>query len=200
MVAAPGGPASSPSTTGWPLDSTTRPPGSRAATQSAAARIGGPPSRLTLVIARNSDSSRICSEEGTATVDRDHLAGQPRGSAQEHDAVGDVLRPAEPPERDPLQERALPLLSVGVPLRDRRRDREDEPRRDRVDRNAERAELVRRLAREPELAVLGAGVGLDAGQGHAAPRARGDVHDPPPARRLHAWGDRARANEGAGQI
>src|SRR4051794_16798065 len=137
MAGAPGSPSSSPSTTGWPSDSTTRPPGSRAATQSAAARIGGPPSRLTLGIARNSHSSRICSEEGTATVDRDHLTGQPRRSAQEHDAVGDVLRPAEPPERDPLQQRALPLLSIGLPLGDRRRVRKDEPRRARVDRDAE---------------------------------------------------------------
>src|SRR3954452_2335513 len=120
MVAAPGGPASSPRTTGWPSDSTTRPPGSRAAAQSAAARIGGPPSRLTLGIARNSESSWICSEEGTATVDRDHLAGQPRRSAQEHDAVGDVLRPAEPPERDPLQQRALARFPIGLPLGDRR--------------------------------------------------------------------------------
>src|SRR3954471_21220709 len=99
MTGAPAGPGSSPSATGCPSDSTTRPPGSRAATHSAAARIGGPPSSETLGMARNSASSAICSEEGTAAVDRDHLAGQPRRPAQEHDALGDVLGPAEPPQR-----------------------------------------------------------------------------------------------------
>src|SRR3954454_7073822 len=112
MTGDPGGPATSPSATGWPSPSTTRPPGSRAATHSAAARIGGPPSSETLGMARNPASSRSCSEEGTAAVDRDHLAGQPLGPHEEHDALGDVLRLAEAPQRDPPEHRLLPLGPV----------------------------------------------------------------------------------------
>src|SRR3954470_2191615 len=114
MVGDPGGPASSASATGCPSLSTTRPPGSRAATHSAAARSGGPPSSETLGMARSPASSRICSEEGTAAVDREHLAGQPLRPHEEHDALGDVLRLAEAAQRDPLQHRLLPLRSVGL--------------------------------------------------------------------------------------
>src|SRR3954454_20788697 len=114
MVGAPGGPATSPSAT----PSATRPLGSRAATHAAASAIGAPPSSDTLGMARNSASSAICSEEGTAAVDRDDLAGQPLRLHQEHDALGDVLRLAQAPQRDPVQHRRLALVAVGLPLGD----------------------------------------------------------------------------------
>src|SRR5262249_21637757 len=75
-----------------------------------------------------------------------------------------------------------------------------EPRRDTVDRDAERTQLVRELAREPDLAGLGAGIGLDAGEAHAEAGAAGDVDDPAPALPLHAGYDGLRAEEGTGEI
>src|SRR5262245_21391211 len=100
-----------------------------------------------------------------AAVDRERLPGHPRRlfGDEEEDAVRDVPGLAEPPGRDALQQRALSLLAVALPLRDARRVREDEPGRDAVDRDPEGAELVRGLPREPDLARLRTRVRLDAG-------------------------------------
>src|SRR5665213_3268129 len=101
-------------------------------------------STLTLGMARNSRSPAIASEDGVTAIDRDHLPGHPRRllGDEEKDAVGDVLRGAETSRRDRLHEPRLPLRPVRLELRDRRRIREDEAGRDRVDGDAEASELV----------------------------------------------------------
>src|SRR3954471_12942358 len=117
----------SPSTTGCPSVSTTRPfaNASCAASQSAAARMSTARagSRLTLGIATNSASAeRNRSEDGMSAIDREHLAGHPRrllGDEEEH-AVRDVLRRPEPPRRDRVEQALLPVGAVALPLRDRR--------------------------------------------------------------------------------
>src|SRR5579864_7779651 len=100
------------------------------------------------------------------TVDRDRLAGYPRGTVRHEElhAVGDVRGAAQPAHRDALHQLLLALLAVAVPLPLRGRVGEDEPGRYAVDRDAELPELVRHLPGEPDLGRLGAGVGLDAGQ------------------------------------
>src|SRR5581483_1139590 len=187
--------------------STTRPSANESwsATQSAA-RWMSPlcaASMLTLGIATNSASAaRRRSEDGVSTVDRQHLAGDPRrlvGNEEEH-AVRNVLRCAEPPRRDRLEQPLLSLFPVALELRDRRRVREDEARRDRVHRDPERAELVGGLPREPELPCLGARVCLDSREADAASGAGRDVDDPPVAALLHPGRDRARADERARQV
>src|SRR5262249_36627288 len=138
-------------------------------------------SRLTLGIATNAAKASTRSEDGVATIDRENLAGHPRrlvGGEEEH-AVRDVLGRAEPPHRDRLHQPPLPLLAVALVLRDRGRVREHETRSDRVDRDPEGPQLVRRLTCEAELAGLGARVRLDPRQADAASGARGDVDDPP---------------------
>ena len=70
--ARPGGPRPRPRARPAAAPPPTRPPPASAA----------PPSSDTLGMARNAASSASCSEEGTATVDRDHLAGQPRRPAR----------------------------------------------------------------------------------------------------------------------
>src|SRR4051794_4917709 len=137
-----------------------------------------------------------------AAIDRDHLPRDPRGllGDEEEDAVRDVLGLAETPRRDVAEDRALPLLSVALPLADARRVREDEPRCNAVHRDPERAELVCGLAREADLARLRARIRLDAGEADAPPGPRGDVDDPAVAGRLHAGRDLARAHERAGQV
>src|SRR6478752_552233 len=114
-----------------------------------------------------------------SAIDRDHLPRHPGGLVrdEEEDAVRDVLGLAQAARRDLSENRALPLIAVALPLADARRVREHEARRDAVHGDAERAELVRGLAREPDLPRLGARVGLDSGEADAASRARGDVDD-----------------------
>src|SRR4051812_19443943 len=127
-------------------------------------------SMLMLGMARNSASASTgSSEDGVAAIDRDHLPRHPRRLVgdEEEDAVRDVLGAAEPPRGDRLDEPPLPLLAIALVLRDRGRVREDEPRRDRVHRDPERPELVRRLTREAELTRLRARVRLDAGEADA---------------------------------
>src|SRR5215469_15257970 len=136
------------------------------------------------------------------TVDRDRLAGypgRPRADEEQH-AVGDVRGLPEPPRGDARHQFPLARLAVAGPLPLGRRVGQDEAGRYAVDRDAERPELVRHLAGEPDLAGLGAGVRLDSGQAHGAPGARGDVDDPAPAALLHARDDRTGAQERAGQV
>ena len=85
----------------------------------------------------------------------------------------------------PVDQLALPVGAVAVPLNLGRRVGQDEPRRDAVDRDPERAQLVGHLPGEADLARLGAGVGLDAGLAGAQAGGRGDVDDPALAPRLH---------------
>ena len=87
--------------------------------------------------------------------------------------------------RDVLQQRPLAVGAVAVPLGLGGRVGEHEPRRDAVDGDAERAQLVGHLPGEADLAGLRRGVGLDAGEADAAPGARGDVDDPAVAGGLH---------------
>src|SRR6185437_7005774 len=206
MVGASAAPSHSPRTAGWPTVSTTRPfaNASPAATHSAARRMSPAwtGSRLTLGIARNAASRSSTSEDGVTAIDRDHLPRHPRRllGDEEEDAVRDVVGRPEPPRRDRLDEPAPALLAVALVLRDRRRVREHEARRDRVDRDPEAAELMRRLPGEADLARLGARVGLDAREAHAAPGAGRDVDDATVAALLHPRRNRARAHERAGQV
>ena len=133
---------------------------------------------------------------------RQHLAGDPAGivGREEQHAVGDVVGRAEPLQRDAIDERALALLAVRLPLPLGRRVGAHEARRDVVDGDAPRPELVGELAREADLRRLGRRVGLDAGQADAQPGAARDVDDPPAARRLHARRHGLRAVERAGHV
>src|SRR6266576_3356049 len=137
-----------------------------------------------------------------AAIDRDHLPRHPGGlfRDEEENAVRDVLGLAQAARRDVPENRPLPLLPVALPLTDARRVGEHEAGRDGVHGDAERPELVRGLAREADLARLGACVRLDSGEADAAARARGDVDDPSVACRLHPGHDRPRADEGALQV
>src|SRR5207248_8288057 len=92
---------------------------SRDATHSAARRMSAARagSELTLGMATSSASAR--SEDGVAAIDREHLARHPRrlvGGEEEH-AVRDVLRRAESPRRDRLEDLSLPVGVVALPLR-----------------------------------------------------------------------------------
>src|SRR5205085_8716054 len=62
------------------------------------------------------------------------------------------------------------------------------------------AELVRGLAREPDLSRLRARISLDPGEAHAPAGSRGDVDDASVAPRLHSAYDSARADERARQV
>src|SRR5215472_5891709 len=74
------------------------------------------------------------------TVDRQDLSADPtrmiRG--EEQYTVGDVARRPESPHGDPIDERALALRAVRLPLPFGRRVRSHEPGRDAVDRDAPR--------------------------------------------------------------
>src|ERR1043165_7825290 len=115
------------------------------------------------------------------------LPGDPAsvGRGEEQHAVGDVFRSAEPFQRDVLNELALAFGPVRLPLLLGRRVRAHEARRDVVDRNSPRTELVRELPREPDLRRLGGRVRLDARETDAAPGAARDVDDAARARRLY---------------
>src|SRR5215475_2902337 len=117
-----------------------------------------------------------------ATVNRDRLPGHPSGPfrGEELHPVRDVLGLAEPPHRDAGHQLGLALGAVAVPLDLGGRVGQDEPGRDAVHRDAERAELGGQLAGQPDLAGLGAGVRLDSGPADGQPGGRGDVHDPGP--------------------
>jgi len=102
--------------------------------------------------------------ERAPAVDRDDLAGhpaRPRRGEEAH-AVGDVGGLTEPAGGDPGDQRPLPVRAVAVPLGLRGRVGQHEAGRDAVHGNPVRAELVRHLPGEAELAGLGGGVGLDA--------------------------------------
>ena len=119
-----------------------------------------------------------------STINRDRLPGHPRGRARRRRTARRWRCPRRCPSRrsgDALHQLGLALLAVALPLPLGRRVGQDEPGSDAVDRDAERAELVRHLPGEADLAGLGAGVGLDAGQADAAARSGGDVDDPAPA-------------------
>ena len=76
--------------------------------------------------------------------------------------MGDVGGRAQVVEGDPVEQLLLTVGAEGVPLTLGRRVREDEAGRDVVHRDAPRAELVRQLAGEPDLAGLRRRVRLDA--------------------------------------
>ena len=97
---------------------------------------------------------------------------------EEHHHRGDVVGRAEPLQRDVLKQPLLALLAHRLPLPLGGRIGADEARRDVVDGDVPRPELVRELARQADLPGLGAGIGLDAGQADAETGAAGDVDDP----------------------
>src|SRR5579872_2131817 len=210
MVGAPSAPSQSARTTGWPSVWTSRglANASWPASQSAAARmVGGRASRLTLGTATYSLSSHRYpaspgSKESTATVDRDRLPGDPGGPLRHEElhAVGDVRRVTQAPGGDALDQEALPLLAVALPLALAGRVGPDESRCDAVDRDPERPELLGHLPGEPDLARLRAGVGLDPGLADGQPGRRRDVDDAAPAPLLHPGHDRPGAQERAGQV
>ena len=79
----------------------------------------------------------------------------------------------------------LTRLAISRPLPFSRRVRQHEPRRDRIDRNVPRPQLMRQLPGEPNLPRLGACIGLNSGQAHPEPRPRRDIHDAPPPSAFH---------------
>ena len=184
----------------------------RAAAAMSAACAG---SVLTLGIDANSTSSPRIRSRFAAKVRQDasvadHLPPsidstwpviQPACSeAKNSTPCGDVVGRAEALERDAIDQRALPVLAVRLPLPLGRRVRAHEAGRDVVDGDAPRPELVGELAREADLRRLRRRVGLDAGEADAEPGAARDVDDPSAARRLHAGRHRLREVERAGDV
>src|SRR5258706_9567838 len=94
-------------------------------------------------------------------VDRQDLAVDEarQVGGEEHHRLGDIVRRAQALERDAVDQRALALRAVGVPLRLAGRIAADEARRDAVDPDAVRAELMGELARQAEQRVLGRAIG-----------------------------------------
>src|SRR5689334_25117682 len=121
------------------------------------------------------------------TVDRQYLASDPPSivGREEQHAVRDVLGCTESLERDPLDQRALAFLAVRLPLTLGRRIRAHESRRDVVDRDVPRPELVRELARQPDLRRLRRSVRLNSRETDPQSRATRDVDDPTALRGFH---------------
>src|SRR2546423_115029 len=113
------------------------------------------------------------SEQRAPTVDRQHLARDPRGPRRDEEAhaVRDVFGTPEAPQGDPFDEPPLTFLAVAFPLLFGRRIGPHETGSDAVHGDAERSELVRHLTREPDLTRLGACICLDAREADAAPGA-----------------------------
>ena len=92
------------------------------------------------------------------------------------------------------------LLAVGVPLPLVVGAGRHEARRHRVDRDAERPQFLGELLHQPDLAVLGRGIGLDAGQAGGEAGAARDGDDAPAAACFHARRDGAGEQEAALQV
>lgn len=115
-----------------------------------------------------------------ATIDADHLARDPVGEIrrEEHHHGRDILGRAQSLQGDVLQKLSLSLGAHRLVLPLRRRVREHEAGSDIVDRDVPGAEFVGELSRQAYLAGLGAGIGLNAGQGDAKPGTAGNIDDP----------------------
>jgi hypothetical protein len=157
----------------------------------AAARPGAPP-----------QEQRYRSQESASAVDGDDLPSDParplRG--EEPHPVGNVCGLAETACRDPGHQFPLPVGAITIPLGLRGRVGQDEAGGDAVNGDAERAQFVRHLPGEAQLARLGAGVGLDPGLADGQSRPRRDDDDPPPAAFPHAGHGRPCAQERRGQV
>ena len=163
-------------------------------------RRNGPPARrpasararvLTLGIAQKRRSSSRCRSKpaarwaSTSAV----IARRPRSStwpviqpawSEAKNSTAWTMSSAVPSRRSAMLwiSRAWPSCAHRLPLPLGRGVGADEARRDAVDGDPEGPELVGQLAGQADLAGLGAGIGLDAGEADAQPGARGDVDDP----------------------
>ena len=115
------------------------------------------------------------------SVNPQHRSRNPPGvlRRKEQHRVRDVRRGAELVQRDPRDHLLLPFGTVGVPLLLGIRVRANEARRDAVDRDPERPELVGELSRESNLTRFGRRVYLDARQADTEPCTTRDIHDTP---------------------
>src|SRR5260370_31144640 len=89
---------------------------------------------------------------------------------------------------------------MAVPLPLGGRVGKDEAGGDEVGGDHERAEFVRHLPGEADLAGCRAGVGLDARLAYGQAGRRGDVDEPAPSALLRRWHDGARTQERSGQV
>src|SRR5215211_7415252 len=91
-----------------------------------------------------------------AAVDRQHLPCNPARAlrCEEQYTVRNVLRRTEPLERNSVDQRALTLLAIRLPLSLRRGVRPHEAGGNVVHGDTPRPELVRELSREPDLGRL----------------------------------------------
>src|SRR6266404_2862985 len=103
--------------------------------------------------------------------------------------MGYVGSAAEAAQPQALDQSLLALLAVGFPLLLGRRVGAHDARGDVVDGDAERAELVGELARQPDLRRLRRGIDLDAGEADPESSAARDVDDAAGALLLHGWRD-----------
>src|SRR5712692_934852 len=119
-------------------------------------------------------SARTSAEHPVAAVDADGLPGDVRRviGEKEDDGARDLLREAEPTERDRVEQAPLPGRAHGFPLPLGGRIRANEARRHAVHADAMGAQLARGLAGEADEARLRAGIGLDAREAVGASRAR----------------------------
>src|SRR5450631_1154103 len=135
-------------------------------------------------------------------VHADHLTADPGGEigGEKNHHRSDVVGRAESLCRDILEQLLPAVLAHRLPLLLGCRIGAYETRRDVVDGDVPGAEFMRELARQPDLASLGAGIGLNAGEADAEPGTAGDVDDAPIAALFHAGGHGLRHEEGAGKI
>src|SRR5579884_323213 len=205
------GPGSRPRTTNTGTSQAGSTPGIRTiplAVSPGAGASWATPTRLTGVPSRGRAAGPTTARRWTRSshprpsVDAERLARAPPGvvGGEEEHRRGDVLGRAQATQRDALQQRRLPRRPVRLPLPPRARVAQHEAGGHAGDRDLPRTELPGELPGEPDLAGLGAGVGLDAGEAGAPSRARGDVDDAAVPALLHDRRDRPAAVKGAGEV
>ena len=107
---------------------------------------------------------------------------------------------AHAPHGDTVGECAAEVLAVGIPLPLVVRAGGHEARRHGIDGDAERPQLLGELLHQPDLAVLGRGIGLDAGQAGGEPGPARDRDDASAAGLLHAGRHGAGEQEAAQKV
>src|SRR5688572_31090445 len=127
---------------------------------------------------------------GAAAINREDLAGDPGGlrAGKEHGGGGDILCRAEAPRVDALDQTALAIGTVALPLPFARWIGAHEARRNGVAGYAARAKILAELLGQPDERVLGGGIGLDAGQARPQPGARRDENEASGSGPLHRLG------------
>ena len=105
------------------------------------------------------------------SVDGESLAGDPTGGVarQKQDSGRDILGSAEPLGVQAVYEALLAVGTVALPLLLASGIGEYEARRDRIDRDAARAEFPGQLLGQADQRMLGGGIGLDAGPAGRSP-------------------------------